>query len=59
MDASLGCADNICFKNISPSCRFFVKKKKKKGGGGLQDECAILTPFNNRYKTWKTFLGFF
>lgn len=34
MDASLGCADNICFKNISLSCRFFVKRKKK-GGGGL------------------------
>lgn len=57
MDASLGCADNICFKNISLSCRFFVKKK---GGGALQNECAILTPFiNNRYKTWKTFLFVF
>lgn len=58
MDASLGCADNICFKNISLSCRFFVKKKR--GGGALQNECAILTPFiNNRYKTWKTFLFVF
>lgn len=53
MDASLGCADNICFKNIS----VFVLKK---GGGALQNECAILTPFiNNRYKTWKTFLFVF